>query len=57
MRAPMQMTIRGISVEPMQSYGGYTALRGAESLRGLRIVEKGAWGLWMSFKNQSPGED
>jgi cobalt-zinc-cadmium efflux system membrane fusion protein len=48
---------RYISVEPMQSYGGYTALHGAESLRGLRIVEKGAWGLWMSFKNQSPGEE
>lgn len=48
---------RYISVEPKQSNEAYTAIRNPEKLRGLRIVEKGAWGLWMSLKNQSPTEE
>jgi len=48
---------RYISVQPIQSSAGYTTLKNPGQLRGLRIVEKGAWGLWMSFKNQTPAEE
>jgi cobalt-zinc-cadmium efflux system membrane fusion protein len=45
-----------VSVEPVIKEREFTSISAAGKLEGKSVVQKGAWGLWMSFKNRSEGE-